>query len=149
MRRYAEGTEVSPERSRAEIEGLLARYGAEAFGYASDPQRAVVTFKAKGRVVRFVLPMPAAKDFARDRRGAARTPSQVAVALDRERRRLWRSLAMAVKAKLEIVASGITTFEDEFLPHFVLDDGQTVREAIRPALDARAGQNVPLLSGPR
>ena len=35
MGKYAENTEVSQEKSRAEIETTLRRYGAEAFSYIS------------------------------------------------------------------------------------------------------------------
>lgn len=36
MSRYAENTSVSSDRSRAEIEQILARYGAEQFMYGWD-----------------------------------------------------------------------------------------------------------------
>ena len=39
---YAKDTSVSVERSRAEIETTLTRYGATAFGYATDEGRAIV-----------------------------------------------------------------------------------------------------------
>jgi hypothetical protein len=37
----------------------------------------------------------------------------------------WRALALVIKAKLEAVAAGITTVEQEFLAHIVLPDGHT------------------------
>jgi response regulator RpfG family c-di-GMP phosphodiesterase len=45
---------------------------------------------------------------------------------DAETRRRWRCLAMVIKAKLEVVASGISSFEEEFLAHVMLYDGRTV-----------------------
>jgi hypothetical protein len=41
---------------------------------------------------------------------------------------------LVIKAKLEAVASGITTFEDEFLAHIVMPDGQTVATHIKPRI---------------
>jgi hypothetical protein len=43
---------------------------------------------------------------------------------------------LAVKAKLEVVESGISTFEDEFMPHIVLPSGQTVSEWMGPQITA-------------
>ena len=40
-----------------------------------------------------------------------------------------------IKAKLEAVASGIVTFEDEFATHMVLPDGHTVRDHLMPAIE--------------
>ena len=41
-------------------------------------------------------------------------------------RRLWRSMLLVIKAKLEAVNSGIVTIEQEFLAHIVLPDGSVV-----------------------
>lgn len=41
---YAQNTEVSVEKSRAEIERTLQRYGATKFMYGSDTNRAVIAF---------------------------------------------------------------------------------------------------------
>jgi hypothetical protein len=43
---------------------------------------------------------------------------------------------LVIKAKLEAVEGGITTFEDEFLAHIVLPDGQTVAHHVRPRIEA-------------
>ena len=40
---YARGTTVSIARSKEEIERVLARYGADSFGYATEGNRALVT----------------------------------------------------------------------------------------------------------
>jgi hypothetical protein len=52
-----------------------------------------------------------------------------------EMRRRWRSLALAIKAKLEVVASGIATFDEEFMAHLVLPDGTTVGDRVTTELD--------------
>ena len=38
-------------------------------------------------------------------------------------RQRWRALLLIIRAKLEAVASGITTLENEFLANIVLPDG--------------------------
>jgi hypothetical protein len=47
-------------------------------------------------------------------------------------RRLWRALLLAIKAKLEVVESGLAIFEEEFLSNIVMPDGCTVGEHARP-----------------
>ena len=58
MSRYAENTSVSAEKSRAEIETTLRRYGATGFMSGWQDLQAQVGFMMKNRQVRFVLPMP-------------------------------------------------------------------------------------------
>jgi hypothetical protein len=69
--KFAAGTEVSAERTRAELERLLDRYGATQFGYVNGRDCARVGFEAHGRLVRFVLPLP-----ARDAAEFVKTPRQ-------------------------------------------------------------------------
>jgi hypothetical protein len=59
-------------------------------------------------------------------------------------------LALVIKAKLEAVASGITTFEDEFMAHIMMPDGLTVGKHIKPTIAAAyaSGKMIPLLPAP-
>lgn len=114
-RRYAEGTKVPVGQSRAELERILERYGAEAFMYGVDGDRAVIQFRASGRLVRFDLPLDKADE--------------------QETRRRWRALVLVVKSKLEAVESEIVTFEEEFLAHIVLPDGTKVADWMGPQLE--------------
>ncbi len=52
---YAEGTQVSPERSQLEIASLIRKYGATSFATGWQGSKAVVGFVAHGRQIRFVL----------------------------------------------------------------------------------------------
>jgi hypothetical protein len=134
---YAEGTSVAPDRSRAEIEKTLDRFGADEFAYASSKGRAVIAFTAQGRQVRIDVPMPdpSAREFIVTETGRARTATAARAAYDQEVRRRWRALTLVVKAKLEAVESGISTFEEEFLAHTVLPGGRTVAQEVMPAID--------------
>lgn len=150
MAKYAAKTEVPESQSRTEIERTLTRYGATAFayGWSSDHSVAQVMFEMAGRRMRFELRMPdrSAKEFTHDGRGYQRTEAGMRAAYDQEARRLWRSLALAIKAKLEIVASGIVTMEDEFLSHIVLPDNSTVGQWVHPQLNEVYGRgNMPAL----
>lgn len=152
MSRFAENTSVSVEKSRAEIEGLIVRYGATHTAFMSAPGRAVICFEAKARRIMFELPLPdrTEKRFQRDGRGSQRSPEKVAEAWEQACRQRWRALALVIKAKLEAVESGITAFEDEFLAHIVMPDGQTVATHIKPRI-AEAyehGSMLPLLPPP-
>lgn len=118
--RYAERTAVPVERSRAEIEHILTRYGADSFGYLYSKSHAQIVFRAKNRTVRFELPLPQREKY----RSAAH--------FEQESRRCWRAMALAIKSKLEVVASGIATFEEEFLAHIVLPNNETLGANVAP-----------------
>jgi hypothetical protein len=57
-RRFAEGTSVSTDKSRAEIDQLLVRSGASSFIYRMNADSAMVAFEMRGRRIKFQLPMP-------------------------------------------------------------------------------------------
>lgn len=140
MAPYAEGTSVPEDRSRSEIERVLKSYGATQFAYATKENLAVVMFRASERVIRITVPFPPVESFRMfpKRKGeyAARRRSDGAVEQVHamEVRRRWRALLLAIKAKLEAVQSGITTFEAEWLAHIVLPNGQTFGEWAMPQL---------------
>lgn len=129
---YAQGTEVTVGRSQDELRTVLRKYGAEGLAIAEAPGLGVVEFMAQGRRIRFRVPMAAADDadIRVTKGGVRRSPAQVKSALAAEERRRWRALVLVVKSKLEAVATGIVTFEDEFLAQTVLPDGSTVGESV-------------------
>jgi hypothetical protein len=145
---YASNTSVSPERSRAEIEQILGRYKASHFGYVATPEKAQIGFRMGDKSVRFTLPLPEAKAFERTPKGRARRGEWARrQAYDQELRRRWRALALCIKAKLEAVESGITTFEDEFLAHIVTQSGKTVGEWAVPQLQRVLSGRLALMAG--
>ena len=153
MTRYAESTSVSSDKSRAEIEKILVRYGAGRFLYGWDADQAVIGFTMLDRQIRFLLPLPDRNghEFTHTpERGNERSPAQAEAQYDQAVRQRWRALALVIKAKLEAVESGITEFEDEFLAHIVLPDGQTVGAFMRPQIASayKHGEPPKLLPGP-
>ena len=148
--RYAQQTSVSTERSRAEIEQVLRRYGAKGFLSGYDEDRAFIAFKISDRQVKFFmkLPSPAERRFTHTPgRGIKRPVADTHREWEQACRQQWRALALVIKAKLEAVAAGITVFESEFMAHIVLPDGKTVGEHVTPAIEKAylTGKTPPLL----
>ena len=154
VRRYAEDTSVSTDKSIAEIRNTVRRYGASEFMHAEGDTQAVIMFSMHDRRVMFRvnMPDPKSKEFLRTPgRGLSRTAQQAHQAWEQACRARWRSLSLVVKAKLEAVASGITTFETEFLGNIVMPGtsvtvGEFVKEDLRLAYEV--GHTVPLLPPP-
>lgn len=155
-RAYAAETSVSVEKSRVEIEQILRRYEANAFGYSIDGRRATIAFRIAGRHVRFLLSLPDREDdafwvYMQGRVRFRRAPAEGEKRWEQACRQKWRALALVIKAKLEAVSAGITTIEDEFLAHTVLSDGRTVSEEIQPRIAEHyrvGGPSTLMLEGP-
>ncbi len=136
--RYAVNTSVSVDKSRIEIEHILRRYGAEDFIFGSTRGKAMIRFEMNRRQVCFVLPLPEPKDkqFTHtEARNRQRTPEDAHAAWEQACRQKWRALSLAVKAKLEVVASGIATFDDEFMSYILLPGGMTVGDWMAPQIE--------------
>lgn len=138
---FAEGTTVSVEKSRAELEKLIVRHGATQFASGWYGNSAMVGFVIGGRGVRFVLQLPDKSDkryAMTPARRFMRKPEDRTKAWEQDCRSRWRALVLVIKAKLEAVQVGISTIEDEFLAWTVLPggDGRTVGEQLRPQLAA-------------
>jgi hypothetical protein len=129
---YANETKVPVDRSRAEIEKTLAKFGADHFGYSSSAFEAAVGFHAKGRLIRFRLPLP--------NRANYRSQESHAQAV----RAAWRALALSIKAKVVAVESKIVTFEEEFLAQTVMPDGITAAEHVLPKIKDAYAQRRPV-----
>lgn len=132
---YAMKTAVPVNQSRREIERTLERYGASHFAYGTSPGIAVVMFEANRRRIRFTLPLIARRD------ASAAEQAQFT-------RTRWRCLLLSIKAKLETVESGISSFETEFMPFTVLPNGQTAGDYALPFIkEAYESKKMPPLLG--
>jgi len=132
---YAQSTLVSSDRSKIEIENTLRRYGAEEFVSGWDANKAVIMFKMENRRIKFLLPMPDKDQFRKTKTGRERRNEwAVEQAWEQAGRQRWRALSLAIKAKLEAVASEITSFEEEFMAHVVMPNGQTLGKLIVPQI---------------
>ena len=128
--RFAAQTTVSTDRSIGEIRATIMRYGGQAFAQAEGQGKFAIQFQMKDRFVKFFLPIPNREDkqYLRDGRGAIRNSEKRFQIWDQECRARFRALAWSVKMKLEMVETGITTFEEEFYAHILLPGGKTIYE---------------------
>jgi hypothetical protein len=137
MRQFAEGTSVSVEKSKGEIEALVNRAGAEAFASGSRPGQSMIQFQLKGRVIRFTLPLPnrADKKFTQTGRySRLRTPEAAYTLWEQSCREKWRALFLSIKAKLYSIESGIETFDSAFMAQVVMPNGKTMEELCVPMI---------------
>ncbi len=134
---YAENTMVNVEKSRAEIERTLQRYGADQFMYGWDASRAVIGFCFNQRQIKFKLDLPEKNDpvFTMTPTGKIRSNNAALKEWEQACRQKWRALALVIKAKLEAVESGISIFEEEFMANIVLPDGSTVGQFMLPQIE--------------
>lgn len=100
---YAADTTVSVDRSKQEIERILQRYGASEFASGWRIDKAMMQFRMKDRIVRFVLALPQKDEFktTSGKFPRRRTENQMLGAMEQAQRQRWRALALAIKAKLE------------------------------------------------
>lgn len=145
---YAQGTEVSIEKSRLELERLLAKHGATRRMMGADEVEgfAFVVFEMAKRQVRLRVPVPTVDALVAAMEKASAKPTgyyqsgfsatkwatKKREQLERER---WRQLLLLVKAKLEMIALGLSTVEREFLADIFLADGRTVHETLAGAIE--------------
>lgn len=133
--RYANKTTVASEKSRAEIERTLTRYGATQFAYVTATTGAMIAFQAHGRMIRMQVPLPDPVKFERSPAGRRWPKERGLQAWEQAGRQRWRALALVVKAKLEAVESGVATFESEFLPYTLIPGTKhTMAEEMLPKL---------------
>jgi hypothetical protein len=135
---YAAKTDVPVERTKVEIERMVVgKHGAEAYliGHQTNPPRVMIQFKMCDRIIRFELPLPALDE----RRGQREKVEQAT-------RSRWRALWLIIKAKLEAVDNGVTTFEEEFLAHIVMPGDRTVASYVIPKIgEAYTSGKMPLM----
>ncbi len=142
---FAAGTSVTVEKTKAEIEKMLGRYGCNQFGsgWANvDGQHfGHVSFRHGETNIMLGLPMPHPSEFRTSPKGRRRTVAAAEDAYDAEKRRRWRALLLVIKAKLEAVETGISTLEKEFLADVVLPNGRTLGEWAVPMIgDIQSGR---------
>jgi hypothetical protein len=149
--KYAAQTEVSAEKSQAEIQKIVTQYGATGFMCGWQDNSAMVAFSMQGKSVKFILPLPNRADkkithyHHRHRGWVLRTQDAARKEWDQQTRQRWRALALCIKAKMEAVQCGITTFEHEFLAHFLTTNGETVGQIIIPQLNDSSLPRLPML----
>ena len=114
MAKYAKNTTVPVARSRARIQEMLVDYGIEEFFFGTSPRGEGIGFTYNSRVYKHNVPLP------------KRTEDMTDKKYEQKVRQRWRILYMSLKMKLEEIADGGISFEDQFLAQMCLPDGKTV-----------------------
>jgi hypothetical protein len=119
VRRYAQDTKVPAGITKDEIERLLRKGGASQIfsGFDEDTKQITLGWRLEGRNYKLTS--------STDRPTRRCDEQQI-------EREAWRVLLLLLKAKLEVIAAGGTTFESEFLANLLLPDGSTVGEDVLP-----------------
>jgi hypothetical protein len=153
---YALNTKVSVEKTRAELDSVLAKYGATARGIVVDDlaPAAQVAFQLHGLRYRIDVPLPPRTSGEPDN-----APRGWSCWDDEERgwwhtkqheqalRTRWRVLLLLIKAKLESVSMGLSTAEKEFIGDLMLDNGHTVYTALGQQIERSIACGTPLMLG--
>ncbi len=130
---YAKGTEVSVEKTVAEIRSTIQRYGATAFGNMESTGMAMIVFEMKDRRITFKLPLPRQDEerFDRDGRNSVRSPAKRYEVWEQACRERWRALLL-------------------FMAHIQMPSGEMFGDVARKAIATayETGNMPPLLSGP-
>jgi hypothetical protein len=150
FRKYAEGTTVEADKSRSELEALLKKHGASEMAFFSKeegPDRgAQIIFRMNGMMIRQRVAYPTRETYSKFR--GSKKENEIDKLVAAEYRRRWRALLLITKAKLEIVSSGESTIEREFLADFLLPNGKSVSEVLIPQLaESYESGSMPLLLG--
>lgn len=145
-RGYAAGTDVTVERSRAELDQLLTKHGATEIGILRRPAGTLVVFVLEGLRIRQTVAQPDPESLRRPAAPKSRNqhtrgiPSgalleqQLTQAVEAELRRRWRALILITKAKLELIEHGDSTIAREFMADTVLPSDETVGEVMLPRI---------------
>lgn len=149
--RYAEGTEVPVERSKAQIQAMLRQRGASQYVEGWDALTGDrIQFRLQEVTIRFTLPHPEREAFLHDGNGRERRPDVVDKFLAQANRQRWRALYLVIRAKLEAVDAGIAVYEEEFMAFVVTASGKTVGEIVLPRLpEITDGRRVLQAENPR
>lgn len=146
---YAQGTSVSAERSQDEIRSFLRKRGADQFLMGEDDNGITFMFRMEARIFRFIIKVPDETEFLFTDAGRKRKPEAVRKEVEGEWRRRWRVLGLVLKAKMELVDTGVVELEEEFLAHLLTDDGHTVYEHVRMAVDGKGSKLLGTMPAPK
>lgn len=113
MSKFAQGTQVTAEKSQMQISMMLKKFGCGALMMGFEGELAFVGFVYKNTQARMFCPV---------------TKSEA------ENRRRWRVMRIVLQSKFEIIQCSIKTFEEEFFSDIVMPNGKTVAQMALPAV---------------
>lgn len=132
---YASQTDVSIERSEAELKQTLKRYGCYDISSGEFRGQSFLVAHYAKRMIQINLVMPDRKEFELRANGARQSPKQATLGYEKELRRQWRVMILLLKAKFEAVMARPEIFEWEFLAYLVdPSTNKTIGEQIVPQI---------------
>jgi hypothetical protein len=133
---YAHKTTTTKNTTLADLEAVLTKYGCTSFIAGTVDGDASIAFQVHGLNVLMRVPLPAIteKRFTHSPTGRPRHADQIFEEHQAAVRATWRALLLFVKAKLVGVDQGLTTIEQEFLPHILLPGGGTFGDSVIPQI---------------
>jgi hypothetical protein len=120
--KFAEKTKIEVRETIADVQRLLARYNGDRFQHfpRNSSGHAAFQFHYAGLTISFGFPVP------------------LAGTEEQKRRRIYRAAHLAIKAKLESVASGIESPAQAFYAHIVVGNGVTMYEKTKGMMSNHA-----------
>lgn len=133
---YAHNTTTTKTATLAELETILGKYGCTSFIAGTHEGDATIGFQVAGLniLMRIPLPVIGERRFTHTPTGLPRHHAKVFDEHQAAVRATWRALLLFVKAKLVGVDQGLTTIEQEFLPHILLPGGGTFSDRVIPQI---------------
>jgi len=136
---YAKTTKVSVDRSLEEIKKVLRKANVNGIACVERSSIIMIMFEHHSIGVKMFLHFPQPPSDSANK-AAVKAYEQIC-------RSKARSLLLCIKAKIEAVESNIETFEQAFLPHIVLKNGDLVGNRVIPALEQFNEKPTSLLLG--
>jgi len=100
LSRYAQGSSVTIDRSKGEIERTLMRFGADQYMAGQSQLMAFIMFVYRGRTIRISFDIPRRDDFSTTETGRRRSSQKVQQdAFEAALREQWRALLLMVKGQ--------------------------------------------------
>jgi hypothetical protein len=144
-KKFAENTEVAPEKSRMAINHILQTWGVQGIQWTDmfDLNQVILQFvwspegQNQSYMAKLKLKLPTDEQLAEEAKHA-RSRKVLEGKLERLKdRRGWREhrlLHIFLKGSFEAIENGVITAEQLFLPWLVGSDGRTVSEVVGPRL---------------
>lgn len=148
MTKYASKTSVPVDRSMGQVRQILSKNGADGVAIAETREVAMVQFVFENMPYKFLIHYPNGKeDHIRfTDSGRERTEHQVESEIDSEKRRLWRSMVLYIKAAIEAHLNGLVNIKRSMMGNIMLDNGTTMYQRLERDLD-KARSNPSMLLG--
>lgn len=133
---YAKNTKIDVFKTQGDILGLLRTHKANRFLLDWEENR--IGFQINGRSVLMKIEMPNRNDKQFNYYPSGKEIFDDDISEQKYKQGIksrWRALYLIIKAKFVAIESGVSTIDNEFMPHFILKNGRTLSEHILPQLD--------------